>query len=71
MPKASELKAIGLFSGFDEGLLDCLAPALEEIVYKDGAVIFREEDPGDAMYFIASGAVEITKGPGSEDEACT
>ena len=28
-------------------------------IYEDGAVIFRESDPGDCMYYISKGKIKI------------
>jgi CRP-like cAMP-binding protein len=68
MSDVSKLKEIGLFSGFDDATLRCLAPALEKQHFKDRQIIFKEGDPGAEMYFIYSGEVEIIKqaGRGSE-----
>lgn len=38
-------------------------------VYRQGAVIFREGEPGDRMYFILEGSVRITRSRGPAGEA--
>ena len=39
----------------------CIFNLAEEISYKDGEIIFKEGGPGDWVYFILSGSVEIYK----------
>lgn len=43
------------------GALERLAAALEPSDYSDGQSVFVEGDPGDSMYFIASGCIRIEK----------
>jgi len=40
-----------------------------EKVLKEGEVLFREGDPGDAMYLIKSGKIKIIKGGGDVEKA--
>lgn len=61
MSDVSKVKQIGLFSNIDEKILESLAPVLSEECFKDGQIIFSEDDPGDEIYFIFSGEVEIVK----------
>jgi CRP/FNR family transcriptional regulator, cyclic AMP receptor protein len=56
-----ELKHIAVLQAIDNDALARLAAALEGKDYADGAIIFAEGDPGDSMYFIASGCVRIEK----------
>ena len=56
-----ELKHIAVLQAMDNDALARLAAALEGKDYPDGATIFAEGDPGDSMYFIASGCVRIEK----------
>lgn len=46
-------------SGMPDGLLG-LRPHLETIPLEAGAVLFRQGDPGDAVYFVDSGRVTVT-----------
>ena len=55
-----ELKKIAVLQGLDPSALAGLA-ALEEKNYADGQTIFAEGDPGDSMYFLATGRVRIEK----------
>ena len=61
MSDVSKVKQIGLFSNIDEKVLESLAPVLSEEYFKDGQIIFSENDFGDEIYFIFSGEVEIVK----------
>lgn len=67
MSDVSKVKQIRLFSNIDEKILESLAPALKEERFKDGKIIFSEDDLGDEIYFISSGEVEIVKFVNKED----
>ncbi len=67
MSDVSKVKQIRLFSNIDEKILESLAPALKEERFKDGKIIFSEDDLGDEIYFIFSGEVEIVKFVNKED----
>ncbi|HEU5319170.1 MAG TPA: cyclic nucleotide-binding domain-containing protein, partial [Methylomirabilota bacterium] len=56
---ARALGRCGLFRGFDDTRLAALAAATQEIRLEPGAVLFREGDPGDAMYVVLAGAVQV------------
>ena len=60
-----KLKHIAALQGMDNDALARLAAALEEKNYADGQAVFAEGDPGDGMYFIASGNVRIEKRTGA------
>jgi CRP/FNR family transcriptional regulator, cyclic AMP receptor protein len=53
------LKNSHLFSDLHDSHLDLVLMACEELNYQVGEVIFRQDDPGDALYTIAQGKVEI------------
>ncbi len=58
---APELLAqLPLFSEFTEEQLAALAKRLRSIFAVPGERLIRRGDPGDAVYFIASGAVEVS-----------
>lgn len=59
------LKRIALLQAIDPAALERLAAVLEPREYVDGQPVFREGDPGDAVYFIASGMVRIEKRTGA------
>src|SRR3989442_2305160 len=56
---AQSLRRCGLFRGFDAARLDALAAAARELTLAGGAAVFDEGDPGDAMYVVLDGAVQI------------
>jgi signal transduction histidine kinase len=49
-----------LFSGLPAGDLDKLGRLATEVAYRAGDCIFREGDPGDAVYVVKSGWVQIS-----------
>jgi CPA1 family monovalent cation:H+ antiporter len=51
-----------LFRGMDDDALDALAEALVPQFAEPGEVLIRRGQPADAVYFIASGAVEVDLG---------
>ena len=63
------LRQCDLFSDLNEIHLDLVLMVCEEIKYVAGKIIFHQGDPGDAIYIIAQGEVEIileSKGPEEE-----
>ncbi|NIA68514.1 cyclic nucleotide-binding domain-containing protein [Pelagibius litoralis] len=56
------LHAFPVFAALSEADLERVAKKLQTRVVADDAHVFRRGDPGDGMYFIASGAVEIRIG---------
>ena len=66
----SLLREIDLFSSLSDRALSELIPLTSTADVKPGGVIFREGDPGDAMYMILSGEIRISKNiPGVGEEA--
>jgi signal transduction histidine kinase len=57
-----------LLFGLPEEDLDDLAQAAVERTFSPGAIICREGEPGEAVYFIAEGHVEIVKRLDDESE---
>ena len=57
----NDLKAVSLFRELDPAALQRLGEVVEERTVSDGEAIFNEGDAGDAVYFIAGGAVKIEK----------
>lgn len=55
------LRHIAVLQAMDETALARLAGVLETRDLADGESVFREGDPADGMYFIASGAVRVEK----------
>src|SRR5690348_10920198 len=58
---ASLLKQVPLFAGLTSGQLQKLAGIAEQKTFSGSQYLFREGDPGEAMYVIASGKVRISK----------
>jgi CRP-like cAMP-binding protein len=56
------LKSLSIFNETPETILSELAPLMQEEQIKSGALIFKEGEPGDCMYIIHSGEIEIHKG---------
>jgi signal-transduction protein with cAMP-binding, CBS, and nucleotidyltransferase domain len=56
---AQALARCGLFRGFDEARLSELSRTAQAIILEPGALLFREGDPGDAMYVVLEGAVQV------------
>jgi CRP-like cAMP-binding protein len=54
------LKKVSAFNGVPEETLEELLELLEKHTIPRGEVIFRKGDPGDAMYVIESGRVQIS-----------
>jgi len=54
------LKSASLFSALAAETLSRVARLSEEVSFRSGASIYREGDPGLALYVVASGAVRVT-----------
>jgi uncharacterized membrane protein len=59
MDRQALLRTIPMFEGLDDEDLDALAGSLVERQFPAGKLIFNLGDPGDAMYIIADGHVNI------------
>ena len=53
------LRKVPLFAGLPEADLRAIADLCRERGYPRGSVIVFEDDPGDAMYIVASGQVKV------------
>ncbi|MBN1922328.1 MAG: cyclic nucleotide-binding domain-containing protein [Anaerolineae bacterium] len=62
------LRSGTLFKDLNEIYLDLVLMVCEEVTYPAGGVIFRQGDPGDALYIIAAGAVDIVLEPQKTDD---
>jgi CRP/FNR family cyclic AMP-dependent transcriptional regulator len=58
---AEDLKTIPLFRDLSQATLERLSEVVESLSLSDGDTIFNEGDAGNAVYFIAEGAVKIQK----------
>jgi len=59
LPAAEPLRAVPIFSGCSSAELEVIASCLQAVTALAGTVIFREGDPGDDMYIVASGQVRV------------
>lgn len=57
-----------LFNDLNEIHLDLVLMVCEEINYLAGEYLFRQDDPGDAVYIIARGEVEVILEPKNPGE---
>ena len=55
------LKAIPIFAGLTPAALTQIGSAVEEAVFHRGDIIVREGEPGNRMFIIGSGSVEVVK----------
>jgi CRP/FNR family transcriptional regulator len=58
---AESLKKINLFSFLSNEQLDYVAQLVIERFYKAGRIIFFENEPGEAVFFLKSGRIKVTK----------
>lgn len=61
LPKANELRKIGLFGGLDDVALEELAANLPSLTSAPGELIFREGEQGRELYVVLSGEMEVQK----------
>lgn len=57
--KAMFLKGVAIFSSLKTEEILQVAQISEEVCFKSGQVIFSEGDPGDCLYFLIDGRVEL------------
>lgn len=57
-----------LFIGLSDGERDDIAAFAEPLAFAPGACIVREGEPGDALFLLAEGTVEILTGEGTPHE---
>lgn len=63
MPITSVLRQADIFYELTSTQLELVASICEERVYEAGALIFAENSPGDELYVIAQGEVDIQLDP--------
>ena len=57
---AELLAGIPLFQGLDQSERETLAATMTRVTYPKGKVIFLTGDPGDAMYVVRAGRIELS-----------
>src|ERR671920_923181 len=62
-----ELRRVPLFAGLSEEDLKQLYQMAETVTVPAGQLVLQEGDPGDALYVILDGELEITKRQGGQD----
>lgn len=62
------LESVPLFSSLPAVEVDVLAATLESQSLRDGAILFREGEPGESLYVVLGGGVEIVKALGTDTE---
>jgi serine phosphatase RsbU (regulator of sigma subunit) len=67
---ASLIRQVPLFADLDPTEIGFLVNILRQVEFPAGTLLFREGDPGDRLYVILDGEVEIVKALGTPDE-CT
>jgi len=60
MSTSALLAEVPLFALLDEQERALLAERVETVKYDDGSMIFNVGDPGDSMYIVTSGAVQLS-----------
>jgi CRP/FNR family transcriptional regulator, cyclic AMP receptor protein len=68
MEKILFLKTVHIFAGMSGEELRALAEIVEEVEVKGGETIFSEGEPGEEMYIIVSGGVQVLHGEGAEQK---
>jgi len=68
MPPSSLLARIPIFADLPNVELDRLMSELQVMNLSSGEILFREGDPGDHLYVVVSGELEIVMGPGRDKE---
>jgi CRP/FNR family transcriptional regulator, cyclic AMP receptor protein len=62
------LEAIPIFAGLTAAALNEIAKAAQESVFHQGDIIVREGEPGNRMFIIGAGSVEVVKFLGQSRE---
>ena len=60
---------VSAFPGLLQSERDKIAPALAEVVYPEGHVVFKQKDKEDSFYIVRSGQVRVTGVPDGETES--
>lgn len=61
MIQADDLKVIAFLKDLSHDELETLSRIMKEKSYSEGEVVFEEGDPGDSLYLLAEGEVEVVK----------
>jgi CRP-like cAMP-binding protein len=61
----NHLRGLGLLTGLSSSQLEEISRKMKPIRYRQGEAIIREGEPGDDMYFVESGQVQVVRGHGT------
>ena len=61
MSLVAKLKEVNLLRLLSDNELQSFSDASEETLVAKGAVIFKEDDPGDTLFLLTAGRVQISK----------
>jgi serine phosphatase RsbU (regulator of sigma subunit) len=62
------LARIPFFTGLPESELDRLTSEMNVVNLQPGEILFREGDPGEHLYVVVKGDLDILKAPGTKEE---
>ncbi len=62
------LKGLQFFRGLDEEQLEIVGQHVDGHIFETGEVVFEEGDPGDSVYFIIDGELDVTMQSDWEEE---
>lgn len=62
------LARIPFFTGLPESELDRLTSEMKIVNLQPGEILFREGDPGEHLYVVVKGDLDILKAPGTKEE---
>ncbi|MBB4264412.1 cyclic nucleotide-binding domain-containing protein [Roseospira visakhapatnamensis] len=65
--EAAILKRLAFFAGLDLSTLKLLAFASARVVYRDGEVVMRQDEPGDVAYVIIEGTAQVVLEVGGDE----
>jgi sigma-B regulation protein RsbU (phosphoserine phosphatase) len=68
MEQVALLRRVPLLSELPEGVINMLASTLKVVDIESGEVLCRENEPGDSLYIVIEGRVEILLGIETPDE---
>jgi sigma-B regulation protein RsbU (phosphoserine phosphatase) len=68
MEQVALLRRVPLLSELSEGVINMLASTLKVVDIESGEVLCRENEPGDSLYIVIEGRVEILLGIETPDE---
>jgi phosphoserine phosphatase RsbU/P len=68
MSQTNLFKKVPIFSDLPQGELETLSTTLEIVELENGQVLFCENEPGDSLYIVIEGQLEIIMGMDTSDE---